>query len=206
MDRRTRRATWGATTAERSAVLPGDELLSQPADQTTRAITIDAPAPVVWPWLVQIGADRAGFYSYDWLENLVGLHIHSADRIVDRWQHLEVGDLVYGDRRRHGGWVVVLLAPAEALVLQVADVARRRPVRRDEGVGWEFQWTFALVPVDERTTRLLVRERVAFGRRLTRWLMTPAGLVSFVMTRRMMFGIAERAERSAATTETDRAA
>jgi len=185
---------WGATEAEIEAELPGDELTAEPADQITRAITVDAPAERIWPWLVQLGADRGGFYSYDWLEDLFGLRIHSATTIVPEWQDLGVGDLVYADRARHGGWVVVDLVPERALVMKVADVGTRQPVGRDDGLGWEFQWTFALQPRGDGRTRLLVRERVAFGRRWFGLLMAPVGLVSFVMTRRMLRGIKARVE------------
>lgn len=186
---------WGATDDEVTAALPGDDLLAEPASQITRAVTIDAPPSAVWPWVVQLGADRGGFYSYDWLEDLFGLGIHSADDVVDRWQDLAVGDLVAANRKRTGGWYVVELRPQEALVLQVGDLSAGRPVRRDEQLGWAFQWTFALRPDGPDRTRLLVRERSAFDRRLTRVLMAPIGPVSFVMTRRMLLGIAARAER-----------
>jgi hypothetical protein len=185
---------WGATDAEVAMALPGDALTSPPVEQNTRAITIAAPPEDVWPWLVQMGADRGGFYSYAWLENLFGLKIQNADRIHDEWQQLAVGDLVWGDRRRRGGWVVEQVEPNVALVLKTADPTTRRAVTRDEGIGFEFQWTFALQPEPGGTTRLLIRERTAYGRPLTRWLMTPVGLVSFVMTRRMLDGIRVRAE------------
>jgi hypothetical protein len=177
--------------------------MPEPAAQLTRAISIEASAAEVWPWLLQIGADRAGFYSYDRLENLFGLRIHSADRIIDHWQHLAVGDLVYASADRTGGWSVVSIVPERALVLQAADVRTGRPMRRDNPPGWEFQWTFALQEHGDRWTRLLVRERVAFGTRLMRLLMTPVGSVSFVMTRRMMLGIKERVEREAAKARRD---
>jgi len=192
--------TWGATSAEAAGALPGDDLTAAPAEQATRAITIDAPADRVWPWIIQIGADRGGFYSYDWLEDLFGLHIHSAGTVVQEWQRLEVGDVVYADRARRGGWVVVELVPGRTLVMKVADLESGRPIDRDEGIGWEFQWTFSLQPGDEGRTRLLVRERVGFGRRSTRWLMAPVGLVSFAMTRRMLLGIKRRAEASSRET------
>jgi hypothetical protein len=197
--------TWGATAAEAGAALPGDEHTRQPAEQVTRAITVEAPSDRIWPWLVQLGADRGGFYSYDWLEDLFGLRIHSATQIVPEWQHLRVGDLVYADRARTGGWIVMELVPERVLVMKVADVERRAPIDRHEGLGWEFQWTFALQPEGDGRTRLLVRERVAFGRRLTRLLMSPVGVVSFVMTRRMLRGIRERAEATVVD-EIDRAA
>lgn len=189
---------WGATDGEVAAVLPGDELVAEPASQNTRAITIAAPPEAVWPWLAQMGADRGGFYTYDVLENLFGLRIHSADEIVEEWQDLRVGDVVYAARNRSGGWYVVDLRPDRLLVLQTADLKQGRPVRRTDRAAWEFQWTFALIDRGNRTTRLLVRERVAFGTRRMRVLMAPAGPVSFVMTRRMMLGIKARAERSAA--------
>lgn len=185
---------WGATDAEVDADLPGDDLIEPPFDRVTRAITIDAPVEAVWPWIVQLGADRGGFYSHDALENLFGLGIHSAARIVPEWQDLAVGDVVAADARRSGGWYVVELRPREALVLQVADLRRGRPTRRDEGLGWEFQWTFAVRPLPGDRTRLLVGERTAFGRPWMRIVMAPVGLVSFVMTRRMLVGIKQRAE------------
>ena len=187
---------WGATAAEIDADLPGDELTAQPTEQCTRAITIDATPEEVWPWLTQLGADRGGFYSYDWLENLFGLDIHNADVIVPEWQHLDVGDMVWAAGSRTGGWVVVLIVPNEALVMKVADVDTRRAVTRDDGIGFEFQWTFALRELPRGGTRLIVRERVAYGRLLTRWLMAPVGLISFVMTRKTLLGIKQRVETS----------
>ncbi len=185
---------WGATQEERSIRLPGDELVAAPATQLTRAITIDAPPDRVWPWIVQLGADRGGFYSYDWLENLFGLEIHSADHIVTAWQEVRVGDVVYASRNRSAGWFVVGLRPNEALVLKVANLAAGRPLRRDEQLKWEFLWTFALRPTASGGTRLIVRERTAFDSALTRTVMAPVDVVSFVMTRRMMMGIKTRAE------------
>ncbi|MFN3216860.1 MAG: SRPBCC family protein [Acidimicrobiales bacterium] len=186
--------SWGASDEELAMVLPGDEHLAEPADQTTRAITIDAPREAVWPWLVQMGADRAGFYTYDALENAFGLGIHSADDIVEGWQDLAVGDIVYGDRRRTGGWIVVELRPAESLVMMVANLEQGRPLRRDEQLGWEFLWNFALLDTPDGATRLVVRERVAFDSTRTRLAMAPVGLTSFVMTRGMLRGIKARVE------------
>ena len=185
---------WGATEAEVAMALPGDELTAPPVEQNTRAITVAAPPEDVWPWLVQMGADRGGFYSYAWMENLFGLRIHNADRVHDEWQQLTVGDPVWGDRRHRGGWVVEQLEPNEALVLKTSNPTTGRALTRDEGIGLEFQWTFALRPAPLGATRLLIRERTADGRLLTRLLMAPVGLVSFVMTRRMLDGIRVRVE------------
>ena len=191
---RPRLERWGASAAEVAAELPGDDLVAEPAAQITRAVTVDAPPAAVWPWIVQLGADRAGFYSYDRLENLFGLGIHSADRIVDEWQDLTVGDVVYANRARTGGWQVVGCEPGVALNLQVVDPASGTVLSRDRGPGWEFLWTFALAPAPGDRTRLLVRERVAFGNPAMRVAMYPVGAVSFVMTRRMLRGIRDRAE------------
>ncbi len=189
--------SWGATDEELSMALPGDDLVAEPAEQITRAITIDATPGEVWPWIVQLGADRGGFYSYDWLENLFGLEIHSAEEIVEEWQDLQIGDIVAASRDRSGGWVVADLRPDDALVLQVADVKTQRPIRRDQKFGWEFLWTFALRPAPSGGTRLVVRERVGFGNVAMGIVMEPVGLVSFVMTRAMLMGIKSRAEARA---------
>jgi hypothetical protein len=163
----------------------------------TRAITIDATPADVWPWVVQLGADRGGFYSYDWLENLFGLGIHNADRVVPEWQTRSVGDLVRAARSGLGGWYIVELRPEDTLAMAVANVPAGRPLRRDEGLRWEFLWTFALRPLPDGRCRLLIRERVAFASRPTRWLMAPLGSVSLVMTRKTLLGLKLRAEAAA---------
>jgi hypothetical protein len=188
---------WGARDDEVRAALVGDELVAEPASQSTRAITIEAPPERVWPWVVQLGADRAGFYSYDWLEDLFGLGIHSADRVVPDWQHRSVGELVAANASGSGGWYVAKMVPGQVLVLQLADVAHGRPARRDGRTRWEFVWIFALQDQGDGRTRLLVRERAGFGSTAVRLLMGPVGMVSFVMTQKMLRGIKARAERPA---------
>ena len=191
--RRWQRA-WLASDGELDAPLPGDDHVAEPSSQLTRAITIDARPEQIWPWIVQLGADRGGFYSYDWLEDLFGLGIHSTNKIVPTWQTRATGDLVHANRAGTGGWYIVEVRPNDTLSMKVANLGQARPLVRDEGVGWEFLWTFALRPFGDGRTRLLVREKVAFGRRLTRWCMKPVGLVSFVMTRKMLLGLKQRAE------------
>lgn len=194
---------WGATDEEVEAPLPGDHLVAQPASQVTRAISITAPPEDVWPWIIQLGGDRGGFYSYDWLENLFGLGIHSADRVVPDWQHRAIGELVGLNADSSGGWQVVAIQPPEALVLKMVDPATGEPARRDKGWRWEFLWTFAVRDAGAGRSRLLIRERVGFGSRVTRVLFAPIGFVSFVMTRKTLRGIKARAETLAHSRSTD---
>jgi len=91
---RPRMLNWGATPAEVSRSLPGDDLLPNADAESTMAITIDAPPDAIWPWLRQLGQEQGGFYSYEWAENLVGLDIHNAERIIPDWQTLKIGDAV----------------------------------------------------------------------------------------------------------------
>jgi hypothetical protein len=88
---RPRQLRWGASSQERDASLPGDDLIVTPGLTATRAITVHAPASQVWPWIAQLGQGRGGFYSYDFLENLAGCDIHSADRIIPEWQDVKIG-------------------------------------------------------------------------------------------------------------------
>ena len=101
---------WGATDQEHQATWPGDHLVGQPGYVWTSAITIQAPAAQVWPWLVQLGQGRGGLYSYDWLENLVGCDVHSTDRILPEFQTpLQVGDRVIR-MARYAPWAPVALS------------------------------------------------------------------------------------------------
>lgn len=188
---------WGATVQESGESLPGDDLISDPDLVATRAITIGAAAGQVWPWIAQLGQGRGGFYSYDFLENLAGCDIHSADQIVPGWQDVEVGDQIR-------------LAPQ--VVLAVAGLERGRSLVLRGGVPmgntpppYDFTWAFVLREDLPGTTRLLVRERYAYTRPWARLLVEPAEAVSFVMSQKMLRGIRDRAERmaAAATSEPD---
>jgi hypothetical protein len=173
--------TWGATAEEAARRLPGDDLLD-PADiVATRAIGIDAPASAIWPWLVQMGPGRAGAYTYDWIENLFGLNMHSADQIHAEWQNIRVGD-VLRSRADRPGMRVEILEPERTLS------------NRSEAGDWV--WTFVLVP-ENGSTRLISRNRIAMkgaaaGQRLGMLVMEPGSLV---MERKMLRGIKQRAER-----------
>jgi hypothetical protein len=176
--------TWGATPSEVERTLPGDGLLESPDVLATRAIEIEAPPSAIWPWLVQMGPGRAGAYTYDWIENLFGLNMHSADRIVPEWQQLSVGDVLRPPKGGPGMRVEVL-EPERVLS------------NRSEAGDWV--WTFALEPRNG-STRLISRNRIAMkgasaGQRLGMLVMEPGSLV---MERKMLLGIRERAERLAA--------
>jgi hypothetical protein len=180
---------WGATDQETGRTLPGDELVPRPKRLATRAITIAAPAATVWPWLIQMGQGRGGLYSYDWLENLAGCDIHSADRIVPEFQ-LKVGDMMRLGPEGYPFFVVLDVQPERALLLGAGP---------DTPARVEGTWLFFLEPIDESHTRLVVRSRGDHEPTLFNYLMWE-GLVdpiNFVMERKMMFGIKERAERAA---------
>lgn len=191
--RQGRRAqlAYGATAEEESAELPGDELLPGADLVATRAITIRASAADVWPWLAQMGQGRGGFYSYDWLENLVGCEITNADDVVPEWQGVKVGDEVrlYPEF----GLPVAVVRPGEALVLHGAG-----PVDDEGPVPFDFTWAFVLRPGGDGRTRLVVRERYGYRTGWAGGMVEPVSWVSFVMTERMLRGIRDRAERAAA--------
>jgi hypothetical protein len=156
--------------------LPGDELVPNPAIESTRAIVVGAPVEEVWPWLAQIGQDRGGFYSYEWLENLAGCRMCNTDRIHPEWQHREVGERVY--LHPAIGLKVTVFEPGRAIVLE----------------GWG---AFVVEPIDENRTRVLLRSRVPRGWVMLYYLLT-IEVPHFIMERRMLKGIKERAERAEA--------
>lgn len=185
---RRRQLRWGATGTEVGRSLTGDDLVPDADLIATRAITIRAGADDVWPWIVQLGQGRGGFYSYDRLENLAGCDIHSADDVHPEWQHLEVGDTVR--LAPEVALTVAVVKPPHTLVLQGGFLpgAATAP--------YEFTWTFDLSSAAESKTRLVVRERYAYTRWWARFVVEPVTVVSFVMSHRMLRGIRDRAERA----------
>ena len=183
---------WGTTKEECDTALPGDELVSQPVVQTTEGISIDAPASAVWPWLVQMGQDRGGMYTYEKLENLVGLQHRNADRIHPEWQHLAVGDVI---RLVPRGWMGLrngIALPVVALVEGESIVLRLQP----PDVPVDGVWSFHVVAHWEDRCRLLVRTRARMrvpGEALGA---EAAGPVMSLLTRGMLQGIKRRAEES----------
>jgi hypothetical protein len=163
---------WGTTREEWDRSYLGDEHVPDPGVEITQAITIEAPPAEVWPWLAQLGQDRGGFYSYEWLENLAGCRMTNADRIHCDWQKREVGE-------------EVMLHPLNGLKVTVFEPGR--------AFGLEGWGLFLLEPVDEKSTRFIARGRIPKG---------PASffyeafveLPHFIMQRRMLLGIKQRAE------------
>jgi hypothetical protein len=178
---RRRVLTWGATAAEAAERLPGDELLSDADGVCTRAIGISAPARDVWPWLAQMGPDpRGGAYTYDWIENLLGLDMHSTDRVLPEFQDPQVGETI-----RLG-----------------ENEMRLERVDPPEVLAWRSQdgnWVWTLVVAEtEAGTRLVSRNRFRLPSTAGRVGMLAMEPASLVMERKMLRGIKHRAERLAA--------
>jgi hypothetical protein len=172
-------ANWGSTTAERQMALPGDELKPGRTGHSTQAITIDAPPDVIWQWLVQVGQDRAGFYTYTWLENLTGADIHNVDEIRPEWQHLAVGDGwrllppdYLGDVGKEAVMPVLGVDPGHALIV-------------------EMFGAYIIEPIDEHTSRLIVRGETGAASLLSTMIVDP---MVYTMGKRMLLGLKARAE------------
>ncbi len=192
--------TWGATDDEVNGELPGDEFTPDPKISATHAITIDAAPGDVWPWIVQLGQHRGGFYSYRWLENLAGCRMPDVDHVVAEWQHIQPGDRVW-------------LHPRVSLEVVEVEPERKLVLARD--------WSFNLRPLDGgRRTRLIVRNRGYFenpspsGGAAVPFDLGPVGNLlywrlffepgHFIMERRMLLGIKRRAEELALEREAAR--
>jgi hypothetical protein len=178
--------TWGSTREELLLPLPGDRVPRQPALEIQHAVTIDAAPDAVWRWIVQLGQDRAGFYSYDWLERAIGADIHNVTGIRDEWQRRAVGDFVpatqpgYLSALLHDrpGWTVSVLQPGRAMVLD--------------------RWgAFVLLPAADGGTRFIIRSTISHPQ-IPVWLSAVNFLAfelpHFIMERRMMLTIKALAE------------
>lgn len=185
---------WGATDEELTEALPGDDVKPDAGVQVTHAVTIDAPPETVWQWLVQIGQDRGGFYSYDWIENLFGLQVYNTAEIKPEWQELKAGDFV---RSAHKGWLGGRFD--ETAGWYVVRIEKNRTlVLRDEIE--KGSWTFVLKPVGESRTRLVVRvrgdEAQSFPKKLLHYgFLEPA---HFIMERKMLLTLKKLAEEQEA--------
>jgi len=174
---RPRQLRWGATDAEVERSMPGDDVVVDPTFDATRAVTIEARPEEIWPWIVQIGYDRAGWYSYDWIDNLGR---PSAERIIPELQHLEVGDLV---PMGPGGFG-----------LRVKDVEPNRSMTWWDPEG-STTWVWGLNPIDQTSTRMITRVRIRYD-----WIsptivpLLALDVGDIIMMRKCMLGIKRRAE------------
>lgn len=177
--RRRRHRTWGATPAEIAAAMPGDDLLPHPQYRSTRALTIAAPPEEVWPWLIQVGCDRAGWYANDLLDNFGH---PSARRILPEFQHIEEGQ-----------WLTMVPEPSQKRSFIVDSFAEpdwllwKTPIR---------SWAWRLVPLANDHTRLITRMNTLYNWRRPGVLITVALMEfgDYPMMRRMLLGIRDRAE------------
>ena len=173
---------WGTADEDLTRVMAGDPVIANPTYSATHALTVDAPAEDIWPWLVQMGYRRGGLYSYDWLDRLFGyLDRPSANRVLPEFQQLSAGDVIPLGRGQ--GFPVTAIEPYRTLVLSATND------------GFQWVWQFGLYPLDEDRTRLVSRgtQRFAniFSTSLFMRVMEPA---AFIMTRRMLLGVKQRAE------------
>lgn len=188
--------TYGSSREERAARLPGDELVAEPAVQTDHAVTIDAPPSFVWPWLVQMGWGRGGWYTARWVDRLLfPANGPSAERIDSHLQDVSIGTFIPdGPPETECGLTVVRLAPERALVLRSNS---HLPLSWRERARLDWTWAFVLTPVDGgRRTRFHFRSRWATHP----WWLTVSGWLGivpadFVMSRDMLRGVKARAER-----------
>lgn len=170
---------WGATDEEVRRRMPGDEMVAGPTLNATRAVTINAPPESIWPWLVQMGCKRGGWYSYDLIDNLGR---PSTDRIISEYQHLERGQIVPMSPNGKMGMYVRSFTEPDWLVWG--------------DKGGDSTWCWGLYPLSSGQTRLVSRIRLRY-----RWL-SPAILFSLlldagdiIMMRKCMLGIKERAQK-----------
>ncbi len=192
---------WGASAEEIRRSLPGDELVPEAQMGYTRAITIQAPVERVWPWLAQIGQGRGGLYSYDSLENLAGCDIHTADRILAEHQNLQTGEVIRMGPKGYPCFGVAGIEAGRWLALISLDVKSEQVVAYDPhpGKGYSIAtWQFLLEPSGEQASRLIVRQRLAYSADMA-WVWRLTEPVAFVMERKMLLGIRQRAQKN--TTE-----
>ncbi len=196
----------GATYAEVRRALPGDDLVPDPKCGYTQAVTIRAPASEVWPWLVQIGYKRAGWYTHDFLHRLVGIagsvgdERGSAKRIIPELQDLTIGDLI--EIAPGMGYTVAGIEKEQALILQSRmDTAKWEALSSNDPLPETYlisSWVWYLEEIDEQTTRLIVRVRTDCSPGLLSTLTTtiPNEVGNFVMQPKTLRVLKQRAEMS----------
>lgn len=195
---RERRTRWGATDEEMRRVFPGDDRVPNPRWQFLHAVTVEAPARDVWPWIAQMGQGRGGLYSYERLENAVGCRIDNADAIVPALQHIAVGD----EFRLHPKmppFKVALVEPGHALLLHGAGAPPGAGKNPGPAPWMNTTWAFIVEDLGDGRSRLFSRDRIDYGPPSLAmnlgygpWLIEPIG---WAMDTKLLNGIKWRAER-----------
>jgi hypothetical protein len=185
---------WGAAAAEIKATLPGDDMVAQANIRSTKGVTIQASPAEIYPWLLQLGVDRGGMYSYDWLENLFGLNVHTTDRIVPEYQNVQIGDFWRFTPKDYvlnpgPGLYVKQLIENEAVLLCFGMEGKAEDACIDT-------WQLVLVPQTDGSTRLLLRSNMAMKPELPIKL---SYFAQFLMERKMLLTLRERAEQAVQT-------
>ena len=192
---------WGSTEEELSRELPGDDLVKDVKGWYSHAITIKTAPANVWPWIVQLGQNKGGFYSYELLENIVGCNIHNVDEIVTDFQDTVVGDKV-AMTPKSTPYVVTAIDPGRAFVLQLrVNLQTQETVDIAEPLPEKYQdssWLFFLEEIVGGDTRLITRSRNDWNQsRANTFFYSIFGVISMVMDRKMAQGIKKRAEKAA---------
>jgi len=189
---------WGTTPAEVHATLPGDDLFPVYAAEATHAITIQEPPEQVWPWLMQIGQDRSGFYSYTFLENAIGAGMPKVEHIVPDWKPRVAGETVwFGNPKRFGGQARMIAAavqPQRSFVMVMPNDWQRLQGGQPAVEGF---WSFTIEPLGNGQSRLIARLRggkpaTLASRMVGRLFWEP---MHFVMEQKMLRTIRDLAER-----------
>jgi hypothetical protein len=189
--------SWGASKDEVNHLLPGDEFIPEPRLNATHAVDIQAPPAAVWPWLVQIGQGRGGFYSYEWIENSMGLDMHNANRILPEFQNLKAGDTI--PLAPDGFGVPVAILEANRTLVLHGDTRLPGPGKLPPMKPGEYlavSWGFYLFERENRVTRLVERWKAdwspGFASSIFYRLFLEPG--AFIMERKMLLGIKHRVE------------
>ena len=193
------RDRWGLSREDANKALPGDSIVKAPKSEYSHGIEINAPAEYVWPWVAQMGKSRGGFYSYEALENLIGLQIYNADDILEDYQDPKVGEIIpFGP---DSGYPLALVNPNEALVIETCEDLEQK-VLFEPAAGYpkkylHISWLWYVEPLGDRKSRFISRNRVDFNdtRKNRLKFSILAEPMVFAMDRKMCLGIKKRAER-----------
>jgi hypothetical protein len=214
------------TDAEAFGTLPGDEVIAHPMVEWTRGIIVHTPPERIWPWLVQMGYGRAGWYTPAWVDRILEPSLFqlqtpspkSPHRLLPEFQSLAVGDLIADGPDYRSYWRVLAVEPQRAIVYRsIRHPWRPHPFDPSDptavggveaqliagGVYLDCTWTFVLRPVGAGRTRLLIRTRGTYAPHLLRWVVPALGLFDATYGVAQLRAIARRAQAQATTPATE---